>query len=145
MAKILKDVNHFVDSLALIYPKAGIITNGKNKAFANDSSCSDQTTHTHDYVEKYKDDNFETLASDVINKVFTYVSKFIEAKDINMNKIGTDLVAFGVKKTRKSKGNVYGIKNPSIAEIARNASAMCGSGLSGLSGLSQMSRTSFAP
>ena len=38
-----------------------------------------------------------------------------------MNKIGQDLVDLGVRKTRKAKGNIYALKNPSKKEIEQIA------------------------
>ena len=76
-----------------------------------------QKYHTSLYVDKYKDDSAETLASHAIEKVYFFLSQYIGPKDINMNKIGQDLVDLGVKKTRKAKGNIYGILNPSKEEL----------------------------
>lgn len=72
-----------------------------------------QKMHTKTYVDKYKDDNSEILASHAIEHVFKYLSTFISPPNINMNKIGQDLVELGVKKTRKAKGNIYGLKSSS--------------------------------
>ena len=74
-------------------------------------SMLEQKKLTLDYVKKYKNDTIETLASTVIDNVNKYLLQTI--KDINKNQIGKDLVDFGIKKTRKSKGFVYGIEDTS--------------------------------
>lgn len=71
-----------------------------------------QKMYTKDYVDAFKDDSKETVASLVISNIFTYISNFIEPKDINMNKLGQDLVDLGLKKSRKARGFVYGIQLP---------------------------------
>lgn len=86
----------------------------------NDSVDDIQKHYTQKYVEQYKNDNSETLASRVIETVFFYLSNYIEAKNINMNKIGQDLVELGVKKMRKTRGNVYAIDNPTKEDIIVN-------------------------
>ena len=75
------------------------------------NSTFEQTKKTREYVDKYKNDSLETLASTVIDNVNKFLSQTI--KDINKNQIGRDLVEFGLKKTRKSKGFVYGIEDTS--------------------------------
>lgn len=116
VADIINELLSFIDILNLVFKK------GPNAIAVPNSTrsvvCMDiQKKHTSYYVDTYKDDNSETLASQAIEKVFTYLSNYIMPKDINMNKIGQDLVDLGVKKTRKAKGNVYGIVNPSKKEI----------------------------
>jgi hypothetical protein len=69
------------------------------------------------YVAKYKDDNEETIASQVIEKTHAFLSAFMQNKDINNNQIGQDLVDLGVKKTRKSRGYVYSMVNPSVQDL----------------------------
>lgn len=66
---------------------------------------------TYAYVELYKKDNNETLASLVIDNIYTYLLSKISVSKINKNQIGSDLVELGVKKLRKSKGFVYGIED----------------------------------
>lgn len=62
------------------------------------------------YVDRYKNDSAETLASIVTDNVFNYLKdSCLHENYINKNKIGQDLVDLGVKKTRKAKGFVYGI------------------------------------
>jgi hypothetical protein len=69
---------------------------------------------TQAYVDLYKNDTLETLASTVIENVYQYlVDSAMRADSINKNQIGKDLVELGVKKTRKSKGYVYGIEDTS--------------------------------
>lgn len=78
----------------------------------------DQRSLTEKYVEKYKDDAFETLASVVISNVYAYLEESaLNSDNINKNQIGQDLVDLGVKKTRKAKGFVYGIKDTSVSNI----------------------------
>lgn len=66
---------------------------------------------TYAYVELFKKDNNETLASLVIDNIYTYLLSKISVSKINKNQIGSDLVELGVKKLRKSKGFVYGIED----------------------------------
>lgn len=69
-----------------------------------------QLLATKAYVDKYKNDLAETLASTVIDNVSSYLStQFL--KDINKTQISKDLINLGVKKTRKAKGFVYGIED----------------------------------
>lgn len=76
--------------------------------------CGDiQKIYTKKYVNKFKNDTKETSAAMTIDNLFGYISRFIEPKDINMNKLGQDLVDLGVKKTRKARGFVYGLEYPS--------------------------------
>lgn len=113
---IIKEMLSFIDILNLVFKKGPCAIAVPNPT--RSVACMDiQKKHTSNYVDIYKDDNSETLASQAIEKVFTYLSNYIMPKDINMNKIGQDLVDLGVKKTRKAKGNVYGITNPSKKEI----------------------------
>jgi hypothetical protein len=67
---------------------------------------------TKTYVDLYKNDTLETLASTVIENVYEYLLQGSLAQEqINKNQIGKDLVELGVRKTRKSKGYVYGIED----------------------------------
>lgn len=71
-----------------------------------------QKIMTQAYVDLYKNDTLETLASTVIENVYQYlIDSAMRAESINKNQIGKDLVELGVKKTRKSKGYVYGIED----------------------------------
>lgn len=76
-----------------------------------------QKKFTKQFVDAFKDDLKETVASLAIQNAFTYVSNFIEPMKINMNKLGKDLVDLGVKKQRKARGFVYGIQLPSPKEM----------------------------
>ena len=71
-----------------------------------------QRFHTEKYVEKYKDDNAEMLASIALDKAYQYLFEKMDiGKDsINRNRIGQDLVFLGVKKVRKSQGYFYGLR-----------------------------------
>lgn len=90
---------------------------------ASDKNDDDvQRLHTRNYVDKYKNDSAETLASHVIEKVYFYLSQHLQPQNINLNKIGQDLVQLGVKKTRKSKGNVYCINDPKKEELLDSGS-----------------------
>lgn len=73
------------------------------------SACITQLSETKKYVEMYKNDVIETLASLVIDNIYSYLSKSGTLKHINRNRISQDLVTLGVRKTRKAKGYVYGI------------------------------------
>lgn len=78
-----------------------------------------QFLHTKVYAETFKDDDMETVASAVIEKVHGYLKQVLKSGNVNMNRIGMDLVELGVKKTRKARGYVYGIKDPIKADIAK--------------------------
>lgn len=95
-----------------------ILSNGQEEVDNNDNEiCNDSTWPpqkriTRDYVEMYKNNALETLASTVIENVHDYlVQRSFSQDKINKNQIGKDLVELGVKKTRKSKGYVYGIED----------------------------------
>lgn len=75
--------------------------------------AEEQRALTKAYVERYKEDSTETLASVVIENVFGYLAGHA-LTHINKNQIGKDLVDLGVKKTRKAKGYVYGIQDSSV-------------------------------
>lgn len=107
---IVQDITKFLDVIKTVFQS--------NRA-CNDKGdvLNTQRYHTCNYVEKYKDDNAEVMASAAIEKVFMFLSKYISGKDINMNQIGKDLVDLGVKKTRKTRGNVYGLANPSKSDL----------------------------
>jgi hypothetical protein len=113
---VIEDVTKFLDVIKSVY---------QTKRVCNDKGdvLNVQRYHTSNYVDRYKDDNSETSAAAAIEKVFTFLSKYISGKDINMNQIGKDLVDLGVKKTRKTKGNVYGLANPSKSELDKVAKA----------------------
>jgi anaerobic ribonucleoside-triphosphate reductase len=85
----------------------------------SDSAAKKQHELTAKYVERFKDDKQETIASQVIERVHGYLSAFMNNKDINCNQIGQDLVELGVKKTRKSRGYVYNVMNPSQQELRK--------------------------
>ena len=77
------------------------------------SESNQQYDLTKVYVDKNKNDQKDTLASVVVDNVKSYLSETIT--NINQNQIGQDLVELGVKKTRKSKGFVYGINDTSAS------------------------------
>jgi hypothetical protein len=80
-----------------------------------------QKRMTKAYVDNYKDDAMETLASTVIDNVYNYLeNSTIPKYNINKNQIGTDLVDLGVKKTRKTKGYVYGIEDTSQSNVLQS-------------------------
>lgn len=68
---------------------------------------------TDSYIQQYKNDNAETIASTVVNNIYSYLSSSpgLGEETINKNQIGIDLVDLGVRKTRKAKGYVYGIED----------------------------------
>lgn len=82
-----------------------------------------QKTLTENYVNKYKNDNSETLASKVIDNILNYL---LEEKldSINKNDIGKDLVDLGVKKIRKSKGYVYGLEDSKHSDKSASETEM---------------------
>lgn len=115
----ISDIKYDIDHFLKILEK---LPSSKKPIVAKSSTTllpelSEQTKHTKSYVEKFKDDTAETIAHQVIEKVFDYISNFIEPKNINMNKIGKDLVDLGVSKTRKTRGYYYNIRNPTHKEI----------------------------
>jgi hypothetical protein len=78
---------------------------------------SKQRILTSYYVDHFKDENAETAASMVIEKVNGYLSTYMTTSEINTNQISTDLVDLGVHKLRKARGNVYKIKDPNKSEL----------------------------
>lgn len=89
------------------------VDNNTNKVIQTGNE-SLQKLMTQAYVDLYKNDTLETLASTVIENVYQYlVDSAMRTESINKNQIGKDLVELGVKKTRKSKGYVYGIEDTS--------------------------------
>ena len=84
----------------------------------NDKLSNNQKKLTNFYVQSHKNDKAETLASTVIDNVYNYLLPLQSVNEtINKNQIGKDLVDLGVKKTRKSKGYVYGIDDSSHSNI----------------------------
>ena len=71
-----------------------------------------QKVLTREYVKQYKDDHIEQLASQVIDQVKSYLTRYMPVEEINHNNIGRDLSDIGVKKIRKAKGNYYGMRPP---------------------------------
>lgn len=83
-----------------------------NKSLDNQTITSAQKLYTKTYVDLYKNDSLETLAATVVDNVYDYLSeRYLPAGEINKNQISKDLVELGVKKTRKSKGYVYGLED----------------------------------
>lgn len=115
VVELLKSVtinDQFVDELE------NVVTN--LRSFFPGHTCADvdakdmpknQRELTENYVRTYKDDNVETVASQVISDVAKYLISVgcMKEQDINKTQIPQDLLQFGVQKTRKSKGFVYGI------------------------------------
>lgn len=100
------------ESIKELYELLYIIENEKEyigESEPNMLDWSKQKIATKEYVDLYKNDERETLASVVIDHVYDYLSRQISRDQINKNQIGVDLVDLGVKKTRKSKGYVYGM------------------------------------
>jgi hypothetical protein len=127
--KKINDIKHqidtFLEMLNLIIENENENENENNelldKKETTSINCKNliQTNYTKQYVNEFKDDNQETIASNVINKIEKYLSHFIRETDINSNQIGKDLVSLNVKKNRKSAGYFYGIKNPNCEEITK--------------------------
>ena len=87
------------------------------------NSLAEQKLITSVYVNLYKDDNLETLASTVVDNVYEYLTQVhIAMENVNKNQIGKDLVDLGVKKIRKSRGYVYGITDTSHITQNQNVS-----------------------
>lgn len=84
---------------------------------SDNKNCDLQRDLTAKYVDNFKDDSAETIASDVYEKVHAFLSAFMQNSKINKNQIGQDIVEMGVKKTRKARGYVYSIANPSQQEL----------------------------
>ncbi len=115
--KIKTQIDTFLEMLNLIIEdesKSG--SGGEN--IINDKN-SKQKYYTSQYVSEFKDDNSETLATQVSSNVSEYLSHFVKDQNININQIGKDLVSLNVKKNRKSAGYFYGIKNPNQEEILK--------------------------
>lgn len=68
---------------------------------------------TKDYVKLYKSDKDETIASTALEHVYNFLQSTKRLPEINKNRIGSDLVDLGVKKTRKTRGYVYGLEDVS--------------------------------
>jgi hypothetical protein len=67
---------------------------------------------TKEYVKTFKNDKVETVALTVIDNIYNFLTSLESFNEvINRNQIGNDLVALGVKKTRKAKGFVYSIED----------------------------------
>ncbi len=83
-----------------------------------DSKMDLQHIFTKMYVDQYKNDNVETIASTVIDNVYKHLknSSRLHENLINKNKIGQDLVNLGVKKVRKAKGYFYGMEDSNEKE-----------------------------
>jgi len=77
---------------------------------------SNEQVHDHQYeltkafVNQYKSDKGEISATIAVENVYGYLM-LRRVQEINKNRIGSDLVDLGVKKTRKSRGYVYGLKD----------------------------------
>jgi hypothetical protein len=71
-----------------------------------------QYIYTQRYVNYCKDNTAETQANTVIASLFEILQKCIPENNINRNRIGQDLIVLGVQKTRKSRGFVYGLREP---------------------------------
>jgi hypothetical protein len=101
---VIDDLNKFTDILGLIYKEAPTSTNRQREL-------------TRVFVEDYKNDKADTPAYVVIDAVTRFLKKFIDVASINQQQISMDLLEFGVYKTRKSRGNVYGIRSPDNSEL----------------------------
>lgn len=102
-----------LDAIAKMRTLTGIM-DSLVQAQTRSTSDSTQTVHaqhmaTKEFVYMHKCDTAETLASTCVDTVYTFLKSVKRLAHINRNRIGGDLVALGVKKTRKTKGNVYGL------------------------------------
>jgi len=119
--KFIKHLFENINDEALMSDFAQLITFVENIKFAKSKEETKnpktdmQRFHTQKYVEKYKDDNAETIAIVALERTYNYLVKhmYLNKESINKNKIGQDLVSLGVKKTRKSQGYFYGLKDES--------------------------------
>ncbi len=108
--KIKSQIDTFLEILNLIIEDES----DENKPVDKNSK---QTHYTSQYVNQFKDDTIETIASQVNANVNEYLSHFLPEQNININQIGKDLVSLNVKKNRKSAGYFYGIKKPNQTEL----------------------------
>jgi len=77
---------------------------------SNEQVYDRQYELTKEFVNQYKSDKGEMSATIAVENVYGYLV-LGRVQDINKNRIGSDLVDLGVKKTRKSKGYVYGLND----------------------------------
>jgi hypothetical protein len=98
-----KDIKNVLETLDVLLP-------GPPKQGKNDQ----QYAHTKTYVDVYKDNGIETMAHVVVASVNSFLRSHMSESEININRIGQDLVDLGVRKTRKARGFVYGMQVPSI-------------------------------
>lgn len=98
----------FLSDFASLVTFVEAMTVRKSKGARTDT----QRFYTEKYVEKYKDDNAEMLASIALDKAYQYLFEKMDIgkESINRNRIGQDLVQLGVKKVRKSQGYFYGLR-----------------------------------
>ena len=110
---IIADIDKYKETINLIFRNQNIdkICN------VNDTQTPLQLKYTKEYVKHFKDENSETIASQVTDKIITFLSYFLKNGEINNNNIGKNLVDLGVKKTRKAAGYFYNIKNPTNQEL----------------------------
>ena len=99
----------FLSDFANLVTFVEAMTVRKAKAEKTDT----QKFFTKQYVEKYKDDNAEMLASIALDKAYQYLFEKMDIgkESINRNRIGQDLVFLGVKKVRKRQGYFYGLRD----------------------------------
>lgn len=77
-----------------------------------------QHIYTQRYVDHCKDSTAETNANMAIASVLGFLQSCISENDINRNRIGQDLIEMGVRKTRKARGFVYGLREPDASMLS---------------------------
>jgi hypothetical protein len=104
---ICADLKNFIETLDALKPSTP--TSHKN---------DHQYIYTQRYVDHCKDNTAETNANTVIASVLSFLQSCISENDINRNRIGQDLIEMGVRKTRKARGFVYGLREPDASYLA---------------------------
>lgn len=107
LENISKDIQAFMNVLACMFKDIPSFEVGTNR----------QRDLTRVFVNEFKNDTQESAAYLVIDKLTQFLKKYIKPSEINQTQISMDLVDLGVKKTRRTRGNVYGIACPDDSQI----------------------------
>lgn len=107
LENITKDIKSFMNVLSCMFKDIPSFEVGTNR----------QRDLTRVFVNEFKNDTQESAAYLVIEKLTQFLKKYINPSEINQTQISMDLVDLGVKKTRRTRGNVYGIKCPDDSQI----------------------------
>jgi hypothetical protein len=110
-----------IDDLGAIYSQLRLVFPAEKKVESVKQGTNPheviQTLYTQSYVNRFKDEAAETNASAVVSQVTQYLTGVMPPHEINKNSISKDMVEMGVKKTRRSHGYVYGMKNATHDDI----------------------------